>query len=472
MHSRQSHPFHLTTSKDGVTTTSSAATDAGSSIGAADAAAAVVAEAVAIALEAEAVAAAEQVLVTAAAIAAAADTAAGAAARARGARAFAVAEAARLVATDAVRTATALQDRADVSAAFFAEGLRQSTAVIAAYDPRGTDSGAQLLAMRLIATMRAFADVSASESAAAAGLVADAVAVTAAELAVAASAVDVGVETEVTDAADALRGVSLAAAGRVAATTAARAAGVAMAAEEAAAVRVEQNSFLDETRDDVIAIASHELRTPLASISAHAEMLQDSGGLTPTQTGFVDAIARNVGRLTSLTDDLLLLARSDSTLVATESLEVDLRAVLSSAAEVTATLGLEKNIQVLFELPDDPMLVTGEARQLERVVLNLMSNAIKFTENGGAVTCRLSSSSSDVFMTFTDTGVGIPPAEQELLFERFFRGSGARLRGIRGTGLGLHIVATIVSNHGGDISVESVLGQGSVFTVRLPRRIA
>ena len=117
------------------------------------------------------------------------------------------------------------------------------------------------------------------------------------------------------------------------------------------------------------------------------------------------------------------------------------------------------------------MPVTGDAGQLERVVVNLMSNAIKFTDEGGRVTCRLATSDAEAILTVTDTGIGIPPAEQAGIFARFFRGSAARNGAVQGTGLGLHIVSSIVSAHGGDVAVESAAGQGACFTVRLPLRV-
>lgn len=434
----------------------------GSPPGTADAAAAVVADAVAAALEAEVEFAAEQVLEIATAMVIAAETAAEAAAKARSTRALAVAEAARIVAHDAACTATALGERAEASAAFFAEEVKQALEAVASRESRDRDSGATLLAMRLLTTMLSLAHASARDAESAAAVAADAVAAAAAQLAAAESAIDLAVEAEVSDAADALRGVNLAAARRVAGTTHVRAAD--------AAIRVEQPTNVDDHEEDLLAVASHEMRAPLTSIAAYAEILRSEGGLTLEQTGFVDAIVRNAARLDVLTDDLLLLAGASSPLPQEELGEVDLRSVVASAEEVIATLQLRKHLQVSIELPSDPALVTGDAHQLERVVINLMSNAVKFTENRGTVICRVSSTQADVVMAVVDTGIGIPQDEQGRLFHRFFRGAGARGRAIRGTGLGLHIAATIVANHGGDISVDSVAGQGSVFTVRLPRR--
>lgn len=470
MRVQSSHPTAQETPQGEVPPRYWPGTAAGASVDTADAAAAVVADAVAIALESEAEAAAEQVLATAAAIAAAAKTAADAAAKARGARAFAVAEAARIVASDATRTATRLEERAEATLAFIADETRQAMEVIASYDREDGDRGATLIAMRLMATMQELAEATARDTASAAAFAADAVAATAAELAAAASAVDLGVATEVSDAAEALRAVNSAAARRVAGTTHARAVGAAIAAwEAAAAVREERLRKPDAAQNDFVATASHELRTPLTSIAGYAEMLQDEGGLTATQTGFVDAIVRNAARLGALTGDLLLLAGFKSTRLQMETLEVDLRAVVSSAEEVIKTQEVGQHLVVSFELPGDPVLVSGDARHLERVVLNLMSNAIKFTQGEGTVICRLASSPTDVFLTVSDTGIGIPLVEQAQLFDQFFRGAGARDQAIQGAGLGLHIVATIVSNHGGDITVDSVADQGNTFTVRLPR---
>lgn len=232
----------------------------------------------------------------------------------------------------------------------------------------------------------------------------------------------------------------------------------------------EQLRHLDTAKDNFVATASHELRTPLTSIALYAEMLQDDEGLTGHQSECVAAIARNTARLSSLTENLLLLSGLNQ--VQTATLEVDLGAVISSAQEVIGALGADKHVAVRLELPSDPVLVTGDAGQLERVVVNLMSNAIKYSEEAGRVTCRLTSSSTEAIMAVSDTGIGVPADEQGQLFDRFFRGAQARARAIGGTGLGLHIAGSIVTHHGGDILVESALGHGSTFTVRLPLRPA
>lgn len=234
--------------------------------------------------------------------------------------------------------------------------------------------------------------------------------------------------------------------------------------ESAAQLRV-----LNQAQDAFVTTVSHELRTPLSSISGYIEMLQDESGLTERQHGFIDAVARNAARLTALTSDLLLLSEFGAGEVRVETCELDLRAVVSQVREVVLALGSGLHLDMCFELGEHPALVDGNAEHLERVVLNLMSNAIKFSLSGGEVTCRVSLDAAEVVLEVSDTGIGIPDDELRELFTRFFRGSSARQRAIQGTGLGLHIVSSIVSNHAGHISVESASGCGTTFTVRLPR---
>jgi signal transduction histidine kinase len=225
---------------------------------------------------------------------------------------------------------------------------------------------------------------------------------------------------------------------------------------------------LNLAKSEFVATVSHELRTPLSSITGYAEVLQEDGGLTAEQQGFIDAIVRNATRLAALTDDLLLVSTFSAPVAQQDPVEVDLGAVVSGTHEVILALGVGHQLDFVLDLPDHPALVSGDAGHLERVVLNLVSNAIKFSKENGSVTCRVWTSPSDVYLEVIDTGIGIPEQEQQELFTMFYRGSAARNRAIQGTGLGLHIVSSIVHHHQGQISVESGSG-GSTFTVRLPR---
>lgn len=229
---------------------------------------------------------------------------------------------------------------------------------------------------------------------------------------------------------------------------------------------------LNLAKSEFVATVSHELRTPLSSIAGYAEVLETDGELTPQQRRFVEAITRNAVRLSALTDDLLLVSGFSSLAQREEHEEVDLAAVVSGSREVIDVLRVGHQLDFIFELPEHPVLVTGDARHLERVVLNLVGNAIKFSEDHGSVTCRVWTGPSDAYLEVTDTGIGIPEEEQRDLFTMFFRGASARNRAIQGTGLGLHIVSSIVRHHDGEISVRSGGERGTTFTVRLPLRVA
>ncbi|SDN22565.1 Response regulator receiver domain-containing protein [Nocardioides szechwanensis] len=244
--------------------------------------------------------------------------------------------------------------------------------------------------------------------------------------------------------------------------------GSALDHESESAVRLRE---LTLAKSEFVATVSHELRTPLSSIAGYAEMLRSEGGLTTQQTRFVDAIARNATRLAVLTDDLLVVSSFSSAVEQLEPVAVDLSVVVAGTQEVIRVLGAGHQLDFVFELPDHPALVTGDAGHLERVVLNLVGNAIKFSKEHGRVTCRVSTSPSDVYLEVIDNGIGIPEDEQHELFTMFFRGSTARNRAVQGTGLGLHIVSSIVRHHHGEIDVQSGSGQGTTFTVRLPRRL-
>lgn len=223
-------------------------------------------------------------------------------------------------------------------------------------------------------------------------------------------------------------------------------------------------------RTDFVATVSHELRTPMTSITGFVELLQDaeSGPLTDDQRNFVDAIARSSERLTALADDLLSVARLESVPAAHQHAEVNLGKVVLRAQYDLERLVAERQLDVSFTIPTGPVVVTGDAAALESVVTNLVTNAVKFTKDGGWVRCDLREVDGCAQLSVRDNGLGIPEAELRDLFTKFFRSSTAEEHAIQGTGLGLTIVQGIVRSHGGDIAVESHHLQGSTFTVTLP----
>lgn len=243
-----------------------------------------------------------------------------------------------------------------------------------------------------------------------------------------------------------------------------------VAALEKERTAVERLRALDEAKNEFVSTVSHELRTPVTSIVGYTEMLQDGTVVDPLpdQLPLFDTIARNGQRLIVLCNDLLTLAGLDSESITWEAEQVDLGEVLRAVEEAVAPLLADRDLEVLVERPDSPAVVVGDPAQLERVVLNLVTNAIKFTEDGGVVRARVEVAGDEVVLTVTDTGIGIPTEEQDNLFQKFFRSSTAQKEAIQGTGLGLSIVAAIVSAHGGTIRVRSAHLEGATFTVRLP----
>jgi PAS domain S-box-containing protein len=229
---------------------------------------------------------------------------------------------------------------------------------------------------------------------------------------------------------------------------------------------------LDDAKDDFVSTVSHELRTPLTSIIGSIELLEDgmAGELSPQQKQMIDVIERNSERLLAMANDLLTLASYESPDAPVSRLEpLDVRSVVkASHASVTGLLA-SRDLRLTEDLPDRAILVKGESAYLERAVTNLLSNAIKFTHDGGRiVTTVVMDGDNTCTLSVSDTGVGIPEAEIQNVFRRFFRSSNVRADAIQGTGLGLSIVRSIVEQHHGHIDVHSNEGEGTTFTITLP----
>jgi signal transduction histidine kinase len=222
-----------------------------------------------------------------------------------------------------------------------------------------------------------------------------------------------------------------------------------------------------------VADASHELRTPLTSIQGYTKLLQRRGSNIDGQllTEALQTISDESGRLIRLVSDLLQLARADAGQAIISPQEViDLREVLQSV-EDTVTVIAPEQIEVQFIMPQKPAWVFADGDKLKQVFLNLTNNAIKATQGGGKVTVTLRTSNNQGIVRIIDTGIGIAPADQQRIFDRFYRVERSRTRSRvygGGTGLGLAIALTIVKAHGGTIELESELNKGSTFTVRIP----
>lgn len=233
---------------------------------------------------------------------------------------------------------------------------------------------------------------------------------------------------------------------------------------------VERLREVDQVKDAFVSSVSHELRTPITSILGYTEMLEEGGygALAPEQLDAVRRLSANSARLLSLIDDLLTLSRVQEEGLGFVDRVVDLREIVTAGSAVVAPTLERRELELNVELPDAPIPFLGDRDMLERVVINLVGNAVKFTPEGGRVDVALLAEPEAVVLSVADTGIGIPPEEQERLFTRFFRSSLAQQQAIPGSGLGLSIARAIVDKHGGSMTVESQPGHGTTFRVRLP----
>jgi signal transduction histidine kinase len=223
-------------------------------------------------------------------------------------------------------------------------------------------------------------------------------------------------------------------------------------------------------RTELVATVSHELRTPLTAIGGHLELLGDAayGELTDDQRMMIGAANRNVERLASLIDDLLCLSRLDEPASVSPKERVDVAAAAQRTMDAVAGMVHRREQTVQVELPSTAAEILGDRVQLDLAIVNLLSNASKYSPAGGRIRLAVSQIDRRVVIEVSDNGMGIRSNERGQLFERFFRGADAGSRGIAGTGLGLAIVKQIVDRHGGVIDVTSTWGDGSTFRIELP----
>lgn len=227
---------------------------------------------------------------------------------------------------------------------------------------------------------------------------------------------------------------------------------------------------VDAVKDAFVSSVSHELRTPITSILGYLEMLEDGsyGDLSALQRDAVRRVSGNSDRLLGLIDDLLTLSRVQDSGLGPSERAFDLRAVVEAGYAVVSPVVKSRRLELGLELPEEPVPFLGDRDLLERVVVNLVGNAVKFTPDGGSVRVGLVRLGDFAQLSVADTGIGIPEAEQPKLFTRFFRSELAQKNAIQGSGLGLSITRGIVEKHGGSVAVTSVEGEGTTFRVRLP----
>lgn len=226
---------------------------------------------------------------------------------------------------------------------------------------------------------------------------------------------------------------------------------------------------LEHVRQEFLSNVSHELRTPLTAILAFVETLEAGGIEDPKDSHrFLSIIRRNATRMHGLIDDILELSAIEAGNIEVKTEEIELKPIVNDVMTSLAA-GAATNKVVLDNKVGDHVMVFADPRRLEQMLTNLVYNAIKFNREGGQVIVRHENGSRDrIFVE--DTGEGIPAQHLQRLFERFYRVDRARSRALGGTGLGLAIVKHLARAHGGEVLVESKLGEGSSFAIELPRK--
>ncbi len=227
---------------------------------------------------------------------------------------------------------------------------------------------------------------------------------------------------------------------------------------------------LDQVRTDFVANVSHELKTPVGAISVLAEILEDESEDETVKT-LVRRMVMESHRMARTIDDLLELSRIELGGEVTFS-PIELNSVIAEALERSRPLALKNRVSLRFESSGNDCTIDGDRFQILSAVGNLIDNAVKYSDDDSEVTISLLPSDDSVTINVVDHGVGIPVASIDRIFERFYRVDRARSRDTGGTGLGLSIVRHVVTNHGGEVNVKSREGEGSTFSLSLPRRHA
>ncbi len=230
---------------------------------------------------------------------------------------------------------------------------------------------------------------------------------------------------------------------------------------------VRELKALDDYKSKLIATLSHELKSPLAAMLANIEFLQESLDLEPGALDVLGAVDRGAIRLVRVVEDLLLLAKVGDPHLPLLTRPVHLRDVVDDVVNLTS-IADQHRVKVTVEGDPDRVVAMGDPAELDILVTNLVTNAMKYSDDDSTVTVTLARDGDWVVLSCRDHGIGISPADRAHLFREFFRSESAEVKAQAGTGLGLTIVERIVNRHSGQIEVDSVLGEGSTFRVFLP----
>jgi signal transduction histidine kinase len=229
---------------------------------------------------------------------------------------------------------------------------------------------------------------------------------------------------------------------------------------------------VEKMQTEFVDCVAHELRTPLTSIRAYVEMLIDGDTSDPGKVReFYNIIYQETYRLSELIDNLLNISAMESGTARLYATPTRLRKLLEDCAEVVRPQCEDKSIQLVTDLPDRLPVMDIDKRLFQVAVMNILGNAVKYTPNNGRVTLATGSNENELLVTIQDTGIGIPEGDLGRIFEKFFRCQTPGTEKVPGSGIGLATAQQIIRLHGGEIRVASTLGQGSQFTLALPRSL-
>ena len=227
---------------------------------------------------------------------------------------------------------------------------------------------------------------------------------------------------------------------------------------------------LDNMQKELVADVSHELKTPITSIMGYADTLLEGEYDKETQDRFLNVIAAEARRMAKLVTDLLTLSRYDNNKKITQKESFDLGDLVKKCQDKLAIEIKKKNHTVNCFVTADVPPVYADKYDIERVILNILTNSIKYTKDGGEIKIYVGFVYNDAYIKVFDNGIGIPEEDLSRIFERFYRVDKARTREMGGTGLGLSIAKEILDKNGGSIDIKSVVGQGTEVVIRIPTK--
>ena len=241
--------------------------------------------------------------------------------------------------------------------------------------------------------------------------------------------------------------------------------------EQQTAIMV-QLEVANQHKSEFLANMSHELRTPLNAIIGFSEVLGEEmfGAVNPKQAEYLEDINSSGKHLLALINDILDLSKIEAGKMELELSPIDMEAALADAMTLLRDRATKSSVVLALQCPEPIGTWIADVRKFKQIMVNLLSNAVKFTPSGGQVTVRAERIAGEVRIAVSDTGIGIRPQDQELVFEAFRQATGDYLQKSEGTGLGLALTRRFVELHGGRLSLQSEPGHGSTFTFNLPRR--